>query len=107
MSRMILTTTESIPGKEVVEVLGLVRGNTIRAKHVGKDIVAGLRTLVGGEVKEYTEMMIEARSQAIARMIKEAEELGANAIVGVRFTTSQIMTTAAELMAFGTAVKIK
>ena len=104
---MILTTTESIPGKEVVEVLGLVRGNTIRAKHVGKDIVAGLRTLVGGEVKEYTEMMIEARSQAIARMIKEAEELGANAIVGVRFTTSQIMTTAAELMAFGTAVKIK
>lgn len=104
---MLMTTTETYPGKEISEVLGVVRGNTVRAKHVGKDILAGLRTIIGGEIKEYVEAMNEAREQAVARLEQEATEMGADAIVGVRFTTSQIMTGAAELMAYGTAVKFK
>ncbi len=102
---MLMTTTNEIPGKPIKEVLGVAKGNTIRAKHVGKDILAGLRTIVGGEVKEYVEAMNEARKQAVSRMEDEAKEMGADAIVGVRFTTSQVMTGAAELMAYGTAVK--
>ena len=103
---MILITTNKIPGREIKETLGLVKGNTIRAKHIGKDILAGLRNIVGGEIKEYTEALNEARQEALKRMIKAAEELGADAIVGIRFTTSQIMGGAAELLVYGTAVKL-
>ncbi|HEC93294.1 MAG TPA: YbjQ family protein, partial [Candidatus Atribacteria bacterium] len=97
---MILTTTDKIPGREIKEALGLIKGNTIRAKHIGKDILAGLRNIVGGEIKEYTEALNEARQEALKRMIKNAEELGADAIVGIRFTTSQIMGGAAELLVY-------
>ena len=103
---MILTTTDKIPGKEIKENLGLVRGNTIRAKHIGKDILAGLRSIVGGEIKEYTEALSEAREVATKRMIEEAEKLGADAIVCIRFTTSQVVSGAAELLVYGTAVKL-
>ncbi len=103
---MILVNTETVVGYRITESLGLVRGSTIRAKHVGKDILAGLRTLVGGEVKEYTEMLSETRAESLRRMIAEAEELGADGVVNIRFTTSQVMAGAAELLAFGTAVKL-
>ncbi len=104
---MILATINEIAGKEIVEVLGLVRGNTIRARHVGKDIMAGLKNLVGGEITDYTKMLAESREQAIDRMIEEARSLGADAIIGIRFTTSSVMQGAAELLAYGTAVKIR
>jgi len=103
---MLIVTTETVEGRKVVETLGLVRGNTIRARHVGRDIMAGLRTIVGGEIKDYTQMLSRARDQAVQRMVAEAEELGANAIVGVRFTTSQTMAGAAEILAYGTAVRL-
>jgi uncharacterized protein YbjQ (UPF0145 family) len=103
---MITVTTDFVPGHEVIEALGVVRGSTIRAKHIGKDIVAGLRTLVGGEVKEYTEMLLEARNESMRRMEAQAESLGADAIVNLRFVTSQVMAGAAELLAYGTAVKL-
>ncbi len=101
---MIIVTAQDIPGRRILRTLGLVRGNTIRARHLGRDILAGLRGVVGGEVKEYTKMMAESREQAIDRMIEEAKELGADAVIGVRFTTSMIMTSAAEIMCYGTAV---
>ncbi|HXG32060.1 MAG TPA: YbjQ family protein [Bryobacteraceae bacterium] len=101
---MIVATTFEIPGKRIVRTLGLVRGNTIRARHVGKDILAVLRNVVGGEVREYTKLLAEAREQALDRMMEEARSLGANAVVGVRFSTSMIMAGAAELLAYGTAV---
>ena len=101
---MILVNTEVVPGREIREVKGLVQGNTIRAKHVGRDIAAGFKNLVGGELKGYTELLTEARRQAIERMIAQAEELGANAVVNVRFTTSAVTQGAAELYAYGTAV---
>ena len=104
---MIVSTTEDIRGKRVVRVLGLVRGNTIRARHIGKDIVAGLRGAVGGEISEYTKLFAEAREQSLDRMVSEARGLGANAILGVRFTTSMVMATAAELLAYGTAVVLE
>jgi len=104
---MFLVTTNSIEGKEIVETLGLVRGNTIQARHLGHDIMAGLRNIVGGEIKDYTVMLDRARDQALERMMKQAEKLGANAIVGVRFTTSQTMSGAAEILAFGTAVRVQ
>ncbi len=104
---MFLVTTEAVEGRKVEEVLGLVRGNTIRARHVGRDIMAGLRNIVGGEIKEYTRMLTQARDEAISRMVKEAEALGANAVLGVRFTTSQTMSGAAEILAYGTAVRLK
>ncbi len=103
---MILVTSDKIPGKEIKETLGLVKGSTIKAKHIGKDILAGLRNIVGGEIKEYTEALDEARKSALKRMIAEAETLGADAIVCVRFTTSQVMAGAAELLVYGTAVKL-
>ncbi len=103
---MILTTLNKISGKEIKETLGLVQGNTIRAKHIGKDILAALRNIVGGEIKEYTEALSEARELAIKRMTEEAEKLEADAVVCVRFTTSQVMAGAAELLAYGTAVKL-
>lgn len=101
---MIVTTSDTIPGKRITKTLGLVRGNTIRARHIGRDIMAGLRTLVGGEIMEYTKLMAEAREQAVDRMVGEAGRMGANGIVGMRFTTSVIMGGAAELLAYGTAV---
>lgn len=103
---MIIVNTSQIAGKEISEVLGLVRGNTIRARHIGQDIMAGLRNIVGGEVKEYTQMISEAREEALKRMISEAEKLGADAVINVRFTTSQVMGGAAEILAYATAVKI-
>ncbi len=104
---MLITTTENIPGKEVYQVLGMVRGNTVRSKNVFRDIGAGLKTLVGGEIKDYTQMLIDAREEALFRMTKKAEEMGANAVVMVRFATSSIMGGAAEILAYGTAVKVK
>ena len=104
---MIAVTSDSIPGKKIVKTFGLVRGNTIRARHVGRDIMAGLRTLVGGEIMEYTKLMAESREQAIDRMKLEAERMGANAVVGLRFTTSVIMGGAAELLSYGTAVYVE
>ncbi|MAK62031.1 MAG: hypothetical protein CMK09_13750 [Ponticaulis sp.] len=104
---MILTTTETLPGREVSEILGLVRGNVVRARFVGRDIVAGLRTLVGGEVDEYTKLMAEAREQALDRMIEDAMRLGADAIIGMRITTSLIMQGSSEILAYGTAVRLK
>jgi uncharacterized protein YbjQ (UPF0145 family) len=101
---MIITTTDEIPGRRVTKTLGLVRGNTIRARHLGRDIGALLRNVVGGEIREYTKMMAESREQAIDRMVSDAERLGANAIIGARFTTSMIMSGAAEIVAYGTAV---
>ncbi|MDP6892585.1 MAG: YbjQ family protein [Verrucomicrobiota bacterium] len=106
-SKIILVTTPTVPEKKVVRTLGLVRGNTIRARHVGKDIMAGLRNLVGGEVTEYAKLLAESREQALDRMIAEAEKLEANAITGVNFQTSVIMGGAAEMMAYGTAVIIE
>jgi len=104
---MFLVTTETVEGRQIEQVLGLVRGNTIRARHVGRDIMAGLRNIVGGEIKEYTRMLTQARDEALSRMVKEAEALGANAVLGVRFTTSQTMSGAAEILAYGTAVRLK
>lgn len=104
---MIMMTLPEVPGYRIVEVLGIVKGSTVRAKHLGKDILASLRHVVGGEIKEYTEMLKEARAEAERRMIDEAEKLGANAIVNVRYTTSNIMGGAAEILAYGTAVRIE
>ncbi|MDE2652757.1 MAG: YbjQ family protein [Gemmatimonadetes bacterium] len=104
---MIVVNTETVPGHRVVESLGVVRGSTIRAKHVGSDIMASLRNLVGGEVKEYTQMLIETRNESLYRMKQEAEALGADAVVNLRFTTSQVMAGAAELLAYGTAVRLE
>lgn len=103
---MIVSTTEQVPGREVTEILGLVRGNTVRARHVGKDITAGLRNLVGGEITEYTKLMGESREQALDRMLEQAATLGADAVICVRFTTSMITAQAAEILAFGTAVRL-
>ena len=104
---MLIVTTETIGGKRIVKSLGLVRGNTVRARNVGKDITAGFRALVGGEIAEYVKLMAEAREQSVDRMIDAAEELGANAIVGTRFTTSMVMSGAAELLTPGTAVIVE
>lgn len=103
---MIVVNTEYIVGREISEQLGLVKGNTIRAKWLGKDILSVLRTLVGGELREYTEMLTEAREIALARMVEDAERMGADAVINVRFQTSQVIGGAAELLAYGTAVKL-
>jgi uncharacterized protein YbjQ (UPF0145 family) len=104
---MLITTQDELADYEITETLGLVKGNTIRARHVGKDILAGLRNLVGGEITEYTKMLAESREQSLDRMIAAAEALGADAIVAMRFTTSAVMQGSAELLAYGTAVKIR
>ena len=104
---MIITTLEGVPGKEIVEHYGLVQGSTIRAKHIGKDILAGFKNIVGGELKGYTELLQEARQEAIERMTLQANQLGANAIVNIRFATSSVAQGAAELFAYGTAVKVR
>ncbi len=103
---MILVTTDEVPRREIVEVLGLVKGNTVRGRHIGRDIGAALKNLVGGEIDDYTKLLAESREQSLDRMIAEARKLGADAIVGVRVTTSQIATGAAEFLAYGTAVKL-
>jgi uncharacterized protein YbjQ (UPF0145 family) len=102
---MIVVTSDFVPGHSVTEALGVVRGSTIRSKHIGKDLMAGLRTLVGGEIKEYTEMLVETRAESMNRMVSQAEELGADAVISMRFMTSQVMSGAAELLAYGTAVR--
>jgi len=103
---VIVVTTEHIEGKRITETLGLVKGSTIRARHVGRDVMAGLRNIVGGEVKDYTVMLAQAREEALQRMIEQAEKMGANAIIGARFVTSMVMSGAAEMVAYGTAVKV-
>jgi uncharacterized protein YbjQ (UPF0145 family) len=104
---MIVVTTETVEGKQIVKTLGLARGNTIRARHIGHDVMAGLRNIVGGEITDYTKMLAEAREQAIQRMVQDAERMGANAVVGARFATSMVMSGASELLAYGTAVELK
>ena len=104
---MLLSTTFNIEGKKIVKHLGLVKGNTIRARHLGRDIMAGLKNIVGGEISDYTKMMAESREQSIDRMVEEAEKLGANAIVGVDFSTSMMMQSASEILVFGTAVIVE
>jgi uncharacterized protein YbjQ (UPF0145 family) len=101
---MIITTADSIEGRTVTRTIGLVKGNTIRARHVGKDIMAAFRNMVGGEIVEYTKMMGESREQALARMVEDAEGRGANAIIGMRFATSMVMQNASEILAYGTGV---
>jgi len=104
---VIVVTTENIPGYRVTRVVGLVRGNTIRARNIGRDIMAGFRNVVGGEISEYTKLMGESREQAIDRMVAEAESLGANAVVMMRMTTAEVMSGASELLAYGTAVVVE
>jgi uncharacterized protein YbjQ (UPF0145 family) len=104
---MIVVTTQDLPGYRVVQVHGLVRGNTIRARHLGKDITAILRNVAGGEITEYTKMLAEAREQAIDRMLEEADSLGANAVIGLRFQTSMVQSGAAEMLCYGTAVTVE
>ncbi len=104
---MILTNTDYVVDKEIKEILGLVRGNTVQAKHIGKDIMAGFRNVVGGEIREYTEMLSESREIALKRMEDKAKKLGADAVINIRFMTSSIMGGAAEILAYGTAVKLK
>ena len=104
---MILSNTETVPGKTIVEFYGVVSGNTVRAKHVGRDIMAGLKNIVGGELKGYTELLQESRAEAQERMVQQARSMGANAVVNVRFATSSVAQGAAELFAYGTAVKVE
>ena len=104
---MIITTTDTIPNKEVVEILGIARGSTVRARNIGRDIFAGLKNIVGGEIDEYTKLQAQSREQALQRMENDAKKLGADAIVNVRLTTSMVMQGASEILAYGTAVKFK
>ena len=107
MSNLIVTTTETVAGREIAETIGIVKGSTVRARNIGRDIGAGLRGIVGGEVKTYTQMTTAARDEAYNRMVNQAIEMGADAVVGVRFTTSMVMAGASEMLAFGTAVKLR
>lgn len=104
---MIVATSSSITGKQIVQTFGIVKGNTIRARHLGKDILAMLKTLFGGEIQEYTKLLAESREQAVDRMLEEAKELGANAVIDCRFSTSYIMQSAAEILVYGTAVYVE
>jgi uncharacterized protein YbjQ (UPF0145 family) len=103
---MILTTTETVPNKIVTEILGVARGSTVRARNIGRDIFAGLKNIVGGEISEYTKLQAQSREQALERMIKDAEAMGADAIVNIRLTTSMVMQGCSEILAYGTAVKL-
>ena len=107
MSDIIITTGNKIPGKKITEILGVVRGNTVRARNIGRDIGAGFKSIVGGEIETYTEMTKDARDEAYNRMVNEALDLNADAIIGVRFTTSVVMKGASEMFAYGTAVKVE
>ena len=104
---MIITTSNQVEGKTIAKTVGLVKGSTIRARHLGRDIMAGLRGLVGGEISEYTKMMAEAREEAIKRMVEDAEKQGANAIISMRFTTSMVMSNASEILAYGTGIVLE
>ena len=104
---MIITTTATVPGNEITEILGIARGSTVRARNIGRDIFAGLKNIVGGEIEEYTKLQAQSREQAMQRMVKDAEHLGADAVINVRFGTSMVMQGAAEMLAYGTAVKLK
>ena len=104
---MILVTTENVPGREIKEAIGIAKGQVVQSKHIGRDFMAGLKTIVGGEIEEYTEMISEAREIVTTRMIEEATRMGADAIVGIRFGSSAIMGGASEMLAYGTAVKLK
>jgi len=104
---MILSTTDTIPGREVSEILGVAKGNAVRARHMGNDILAGLRNMVGGEIVEYTKLMAESREQSIDRMVQAAEDMGADAVIGIRLTTSMVMKHAAEILIYGTAVRLR
>ena len=104
---MITTTTDFIPNKEIVEILGIARGSTVRARNIGRDIFAGLKNIVGGEISEYTKLQAQSREQALDRLIKDAENLDADAIINIRFMTSMVMQGASEILAYGTAVKIQ
>jgi uncharacterized protein YbjQ (UPF0145 family) len=107
MSKIIVTTGNEIPGKKIVSVLGIVKGNTVRARNIGRDIGAGLKNIVGGEIKTYSDMTTNARDEAFNRMVNDAVKLKADAIIGMRFMTSMIMQGASEMLAYGTAVKLK
>ena len=107
MAKIIISTTSEIPGREVKEILGVVKGNTVRARNIGRDIGAGLKNLVGGEIKTYSEMTAQSRDEAFNRMVNEAVKLKADAVIGMRFMTSMVMQGASEMLAFGTAVKLK
>lgn len=104
---MIISTVENYPGKEVSQILGIARGSTVRARSVGRDIFAGLKNLIGGEIEEYTKLQAQAREQALQRLIQDAENLGADGVINIRFSTSMIMQGASEILAYGTAVKFK
>ena len=103
---MILSTTETIPGKQIIEIIGLARGSTVRARNIGRDIFAGLKNIVGGEISEYTKLQAEAREEALQRLEQDGQNLGADAVVNIRITTSMIMQGASEILAYGTAVKL-
>ena len=107
MKKLLTTTSENIPGKKVTEILGIVEGNTIRARNIGRDIGAGLKSILGGEIKSYTDMTEQARDEAFNRMVNQAVDLKADAVINVRFATSMVMAGAAEMLAYGTAVKLK
>jgi len=104
---MIITNTETIPQREIIEILGIARGSTVRARNIGRDIFAGLKNIIGGEIEEYTKLQAQSREQAMQRLVQDAAHLGADAVVNVRFNTSQIMQGASEMLAYGTAVKLK
>ena len=104
---MISTTTETIPNREITEILGVARGSTVRARNIGRDIFAGLKNIIGGEIQEYTKLQAESREQAMERMLADAQNLGADAIVNIRLTTSMVMQGCSEILAYGTAVKLK
>jgi len=104
---MVTSTTEKIPTKEVIQILGIARGSTVRARNIGRDVFAGLKNIIGGEIEEYTKLQAQSREQALQRMIQDAERLGADAVINVRLTTSMVMQGASEILAYGTAVKLK
>ncbi|EFK97900.1 conserved hypothetical protein [sediment metagenome] len=107
MAEIIVTTAFDVPGRKILKVLGIARGNTVRARNIGRDIAAGLKNLIGGEVKTYTEMVNQSRDEALNRMVNQAIEMGADAIIGFRFTSSTVMQNSSEILAYGTAVKLK
>ena len=107
MSEIIISTIDYIPGREVSEILGIARGSTVRARNIGRDIFAGLKNIVGGEIEEYTKLQAQSREQALQRVVEDAEKLGADAVINIRMTTSVIMQGAAEILVYGTAVKLK
>ena len=107
MKEIITTTTDNIPGKKIISILGVAKGNTIRARNIGRDVMAGMKTIIGGEIKSYTQMTTQAREEAFNRMVNEAIDMKADAVINIRYSTAMIMQGAAEMLAYGTAVKLK